>query len=201
MSNLHKILQRGSTRILLLMLLSTLFNWNTVYAEEPGVDKLLLTPEQRQKIDQQRLAYLKSLQVGEVEQEVIKPEVKPVKKTGPYKPSNPISKKISISAVIEKPNGERTVRVNNKYQNQATKKVPIELDQSSSKGVVLKDGNIMVVVPIGSTYLSRKNKVVESYKLEQTNAKSRPENAILNADNRMIKQTLKDVKTVNTPQK
>ena len=176
---------------------------NPVLAEEPGVDKLLLTPQQREEIDQQRLQYLQSLQVGEVEQEIIPPEVKPVKKAGPYsppKPRNLMSKKIAVSAVIEEPNGQRTVRINNKYQTQPTPKVPLELNQTTFKGVALKNGDKTVVVPVGTTYFSRKDKVVESYKLQQSKAKSQPERAILNADNRAVKQTLKDVKTVNTPQ-
>lgn len=166
---------------------------------EPAVDKLLIAPEQRAKIDQQRLDYLNSQNVDEVKAEE-KPEVKVVKKTGPYKPQNPIAAKIAVSAVIEKPNGERTVRVNNAFQSQSTQKVPLQLNQTTPKGAVLKDGDKTIMVPVGSTYLSKKQKVVESYTLDKKKISSQPERQILNADNSAIKQTLKDVQIINTPQ-
>jgi len=172
-----------------------------VYAEEPGVEKLLLTPEQRIKIDQQRVDYLRSLEVGEVgQEEKKKPEIKPIKKVT-SKPRSYLPRKLSVSAVIEKPDGSRMVRVNNKFHTAPSNKVPVELDQTSPKGVVLKDGDKSVMVPVGSTYLSRKGKVVETYKLDKQKAKTKPAKAILDADNSGVKQTLKDVKTVNTPQK
>jgi len=189
---------RSLSSILLLITMA----FTPLSAEEPGVEKLLLTPEQRLKIDQQRVDYLKSLEVAEVEEEEEKkPEVKAVKKVT-SKPRTYLPRKLAVSAVIEKPNGNRVVRVNNKYHSAPTNKVPIDLQQtSSSTGVVLKDGTKSVVVPVGSTYLSRKGKVVESYKLNKQKAKTKPAKAILDADNSGVKQTLKDVKTVNTPQK
>lgn len=176
--------------------------YTSLHAEEPGVEKLLLTPEQRIKIDQQRIEYLKSLEVGEVDQkEEKKPEVKPVKKVA-LKPRSSLPRKLAVSAVIEKPDGNRVVRVNNQFYAAPSRKLPVELNQTtSSKGVVIKDGDKSVVVPVGSTYLSRKGKVVETYKLDKQKAKTKPAKAILDADNSGIKQTLKDVKTVNTPQK
>lgn len=183
-------------------LLIVFMAYTSVQAEEPGVEKLLLTPEQRVKIDQQRIDYLKSLEVGEVDQEEDKkPEIKPVKKAS-SKPRSYLPRKLAVSAVIEKPNGNRVVRVNNKYHHTSSKKLPVKLDQTtSSKGVVIKDGDKSVVVPVGSTYLSRKGKVVETYKLDKQKAKTKPAKAILDADNSGVKQTLKDVKMVNTPQK
>ncbi|MBN2864505.1 MAG: hypothetical protein JXK16_00715 [Thiotrichales bacterium] len=177
------------------------------YADEPNIDTLLMAPEQRAKIDQQRLDYLNSKNVDEVKQEEKPPEVKTVKKTGPYKPRNPIASKIAVSAVIEKPNGERVVRVNNEFQSQSTKKIPLQFNQTTPKGAVIQDGDKTVVVPVGSTYLSQKNKVVESHTLlkpsPESNQKSRtkPERQILNADDSAVKQTLKDLQTVTAPQK
>ena len=192
------------TRVLLsLVSMMVLTGINGVYAQQPVLNTLLLTPEQREEIDRQRLAYLKSLQVGKVEQEKQQLDRKPVVKAGSYKPRNPISGKISVSAIIENPNGERTVRANNQFQTQSTPKIPLDLNQTTSKGAMLKDRGKTVVVPVGSTYFSRKKTVVENYKVQQQRKKisAQPKKAILDADNRGIKQTLKDVKTVNTPQK
>lgn len=171
-----------------------------VLADEPGVDKLLLTPEKREEIDQQRDAYLKSQLIGEVEPEE---EKKPEKKAkGPYKPRSPLPSKLAVTAVIEEPKGKKVVRVNGKYYDNPTRKIPVQMNQTSTKGVVIKDGKKVVVVPVGSTYLSRKNKVVESYKLNKQTGKkdTQPEKKILKADNQAVKETLKDVKTVTTPQ-
>lgn len=189
-----------------LILVISAVTLSPAYAQQSGVDKLLTAPELRAKIDQQRLDYLNSQNVDEVEAESKPEPIKPkvVKKTspsGPYKPRNPIASKIAVSAVIEKPNGERVVRVNNEYQTQTTKKVPLQLNQTTPKGAVLKDGDKTVVVPVGSTYLSKKQKVVESHTLVKKSVKSKPERQILNADDSAVKQTLKDVQIINTPQK
>ena len=173
------------------------------YGQDSGVDKLLIAPELRAKIDQQRLDYLNRQRVDEVEAESKPEPTKPkvVKKARPYKPRNPIASKIAVSAFIEKPNGERMVRVNNEYQTQMTKKIPLQLNQTTPKGVVLKDGNKTVVVPIGSTYLSKKHKVVESHTLVKKSVKSKPERQILNADQSAVTQSLKDVQIITKPQK
>ena len=200
MSVIFKKNQIISLDIFALFLLSFALGLSNSYAEESGVDTLLLTPEQREKIDQQRLDYLKSQTVDEVQEEV-KPVLKETKKMGSVKPRNPIASKIAVSAVIEKPNGERIVRVNNEFQTQSTQKVPLQLNQTTAKGAVLKDGDKTVMVPVGSTYLSKKQTVVESHTLDKKQVSSQPERQILNADNTAIKQALKDVQTINTPQK
>jgi|GEM_PF-5696831 len=183
-----------------LFLLTCSFGISASYANESGVDTLLIAPEQRAIIDQQRLNFLNSKDIGEIEEEK-KPEVKLIKKSAPYKPRNPIASKIAVSAVIEKPNGERVVRVNNEFYSETTPKVPLQLNQATPKGAVVVDGGKTVLIPIGSTYLSNKQTVVESHTLDKKRVSSQPARQILNADDSAIKQTLKDVQTINVPQK
>lgn len=175
-----------------------------VQAQDQELNRVVLTPEQRAKIDAERLSYLKSLKVGQVENEKEKQEEKPpVKKSGPAvkaKKSIVLPKKLAVSAVIETPEGKKWVRVNDKFNEVPSKHVDIEYPQTGSKGVQFKvDSRGEVFVPVGSTYLPRSNKIVETYKLDAKNRKADPKQQILKANEKTIERTLKDVKTVNTP--
>lgn len=175
----------------------------TVLAEEPGVDRIMFTPQQREEINQQRLQYLKSQQVGDVkveEEKKVEPPKKVVRK-GPYRPPNPMLRKLEVSAVIERPDGSKSVRINKQYYEQPSKKIPYDPAQTSVDGVVLENRNKQVSVPVGSTYFSRSNKTVENYQLQKSAKASKPERAILKSTNQNVKETLKDVKTVTRSDK
>ncbi|WP_373019811.1 hypothetical protein [Thiomicrorhabdus sp.] len=176
---------------------------NTASAAEQSLNRLMLTPEQRAKIDADRLAYLKSLQVKNVtedKQEIVK-EVKEVKKKPKVavkaKPRVVLPKKLAVSAVIERPDGSKIIRINNKFEEVPSKHVKVDYDKTNLRGVEMDiDTKGDVFIPVGSTYYPSKNKMVETYKL---NKKPSTKQKILQADDSSVKRDLKDVKIVNTP--
>ncbi|MDG6778571.1 hypothetical protein QCB44_07630 [Thiomicrorhabdus sp. zzn3] len=177
-----------------------LFSPYTQAQEQEELNRVVLTPEQRAKIDAERLAYLKSLKVNQVEDEKEEP---PVKKSGSATKSKKriiLPRKLTVSAVIETPEGKKWVRVNDKFNEIPSKHVNIEYPQSNPKGAQFKvDTRGEVFVPVGSTYLPRSNKIVETYKLDAKTRKADAKQQILQANQKTIERTLKDVKTVNTP--
>lgn len=164
------------------------------HAAEPDMERLMMTPEQRAKIDAERLAYLKSLEVKPVDEQE-QPKVEP-KKGVPRKIITP--NKLAVSAVIETPEGKRFVRVNEQFNDFSSKDVKLNPDASNLDGGRFKMDSKEVFVPVGTTYFTNRNKMVETYKLEQAAAKANAKQQILSADQKTIDRTLKDVKTVNT---
>ncbi|MCF6346140.1 MAG: hypothetical protein L3J00_06690 [Thiomicrorhabdus sp.] len=128
---------------------------------------LFLSKETREKIDQQRASYLNPV----VEKKTIKllPIVKgggKIKKKRIYIPP-----KVSVSLVMVKPDGSRLVRVNNKYNRSPSKHIKMDFLNSSAIGVPVSVQGRNQIVPVGSTLLTRKNKLVKTYKLEKTKRK------------------------------
>ena len=114
---------------------------------------LFMNKATRVKIDKQREAYLKPTLATKTA------KILPEKKGKSQKPKAKriyIPPKVAVSAVIEKPDGARLVRVNNKYNRSPSKHINMDFDNSTTDGV-----------PVGSTLLTRKNKLVKTYKLEQ----------------------------------
>jgi hypothetical protein len=171
------------------------------------VERLLLTPQDRERIDAERLKYLKSLQVKEVVEEEKEPEV--VKKPEPKTPAKSyhnvkkpvvLPKQLSVSAVIEKPDGSRLIRINNQFTEQPAKHVSVDTQKSNIKGAELKVDEKPVFVPVGTTYLPAKNRLIDTYVIEQKAVqKTDPKQKILKADETAVKRTLKDVEIVNQP--
>lgn len=128
------------------------------------IQTLFLDKATRVKIDAQREAYLKPT----VETKTAK--ILPKEKGKSQKPKVKriyIPPKVAVSAVIEKPDGSRLVRVNNKYNRSPSKYINMDFDNSTTDGVPVMVQGRMKVVPVGSTLLTRKNKLVKTYKLEQ----------------------------------
>ncbi|MDX1346615.1 MAG: hypothetical protein R3189_00040 [Thiomicrorhabdus chilensis] len=184
-----------SSAFLLIVLLA---NASLAYAEQE-LNRLMLTPEQRAQIDQDRLNYLKSQQVKHVEDEPVEEKPKQVVSKPPYKKRVILPKKLSVSAVIVNPDGSRLIRINDQFNKSPSKHVSIDYQKSNVKGADLQVNKKEVFIPVGSTYLPAKNTIIESYKLDQKAAKANPKQQILKADDRSVKRDLKDVKTVNTP--
>jgi hypothetical protein len=163
------------------------------YSAEQDMDRLMMTPEQRAKIDAERLAYLKSLEVKSVEEE----EKEKAKQKAAIKRKIISPDRLAVSAIIETPEGKRLVRVNNQFNDFKSKDVKLNKEASNLDGGQFKVDNREVFVPVGNTYFTNRNKMVETYKLEQQAAKANAKQQILSADKKTIDRTLKDVKTVN----
>lgn len=186
---------------------------STVQADESSevknIEKLLLSPEQRAKIDAERQNYLRSQEVKDIEGEEIaeiqkpepekKVEKKVAKRSVPMKPRVVLPKKVSVSAVIKKSDGTRFIRVNNEFNTSPSRHIKIDYDKSDTKGADLTVGDQPVFVPVGTSYQPSKRRVIDTYKLNPKEPKSDAKQKILKADEESVKRTLKDVKTVNTP--
>lgn len=135
---------------------------STIEQPQKKLQTLFLDKATRVKIDEQRQAYLKPT----VETKTAK--ILPKEKGKSQKPKRIyIPPKVAVSAVIEKPDGSRLVRVNNKYNRSPSKHINMDFDNSTTDGVPVMVQGRMKVVPVGSTLLTRKNKLVKTYKLEE----------------------------------
>ena len=104
-----------NSTLFLLVLAVTLIAYYAPSASAAGFETLLLSAEKRAIIDQQRVSYLK----GPMPDEKRSTNPRAVKKERDLS-RNQLLQSSSVTAVIEKPNGERIVRINNKFQ-----KIPI----------------------------------------------------------------------------
>ncbi|MCF6254102.1 MAG: hypothetical protein L3J38_05060 [Thiomicrorhabdus sp.] len=148
--------------------------------------KVFLSKETREKIDQQREAYLNPV--------VEKKTIKLLAKTGgtavPKKKRIYIPPKVNVSLVMVNPDGSRLVRVNDKYNRSPSKHIKMDFSNSTAQGVPVNVQGRTQVVPVGSTLLTRKNKLVKTYKLEQAKRKrSAPK-----TEQKAVKQRLEQVK-------
>ncbi|GKT13012.1 MAG: hypothetical protein ISEC1_P2004 [Thiomicrorhabdus sp.] len=125
---------------------------------------LFLDQATRLKIDQQREAFLKPIAVKNTEK-ILAKELAGSKK--PKVKRIYIPPKVTVSAVIEMPDGSRLVRVNNKYNRSPSRHIDMNFSHSSTDGVPVTVQGKTKIVPVGSTLLTRKNKLVKTYKLEQ----------------------------------
>lgn len=101
--------------LFLLVLFGTLIAYCAPSASAAEFATLLLSAGQRATIDQQRVNYLKAKTLDDKKSSrpiAVKKEMDLARNQSPHN--------ISVTAVIVKPNGERIVRINNRFQ-----KVPI----------------------------------------------------------------------------
>lgn len=206
------IFEKNKTNRLLLavgFLLGCLLPFSAVSAEEkrsevidkfdvknnqvaPDFKTLFLSQSQRQKIDAQREAYLNPPLPKK--EEVIEPVIAKVKEK-PKKKRIYIPPKVAISAVIVKPDGSTIIRVNNKYNTSISKHIKLDKASASANGVPITVNGKTQVVPVGQTLLTRKNKLVDTSKLEAAQRKQ----AMPKTEQKAVKQRLEQVKLLNTP--
>jgi len=166
----------------------------------PKFKTLFLSQEERIKIDKQREAYLNP-PVKREEQPII-PLVKTVasgaKPKTPKKKRIYIPSKVSISAVIVKPDGSTIIRVNDKYDKSPSKHITLDSRHATAEGVPITVNGKTQVVPVGSTLLTHKNRLIDSYKLKAQAKKQ----AMPKTEQKAVKQRLEQVQILNaTPQK
>lgn len=148
--------------------------------------KVFLSKETRAKIDQQREAYLNPV----VEKKVVKLLSKKDGRSVPKKKRIYIPPKVNVSLVMVKPDGSRLVRVNDKYNRSPSKHIKMDFSNSTNNGVPVNVQGRTQMVPVGSTLLTRKNKLVKTYKLEQIKRKkSAPK-----TKQKAVKQRLEQIK-------
>ncbi len=147
---------------------------------------LLLSKETREKIDRQRESYLNPV----VEKKTVKLVPKAKKGGGIKKKRIYIPPKVSVSLVMVKPDGSRLVRVNNKYNRSPSKHIKMDFLNSSATGVPVSVQGKNQIVPVGSTLLTRKNKLVKTYKLEKSKRKVKT----LKTKQKAVKERLDQIK-------
>ncbi len=126
---------------------------------------LFLTKLTRDKIDKQREAYLHPV----VEKKRAKILPKNTSDAGKPKVKRIyIPPKVEISAVLVKPDGSTLIRVNDKYNYSPSKHINMDFAGSSSDGVPVTVQGKTKLVPVGSTLLTRQNRLVKTYKLDVT---------------------------------
>ena len=157
----------------------------------PLFKTLFLSQEARKQIDKQREAYLNP-PVRVPEKEIVKVEPKSVDGK-PKKKRIYIPPKVAISAVIIKPDGSTIIRVNNKYDKSPSKHINLDKNNANINGVPITVNGKTQVVPVGSTLLTRKNKLVDTYKLNAQSKKS----AMPKTEQKAVKQTLEQVQILN----
>lgn len=128
-----------------------------VSEEKKELKTFLLDQQTRQKIDKQREAYLKP--VAQKKANVV--EQGKAKKKGVYIPP-----KVEVSAIIVKPDGSSMVRVNKKF-DRSPRNIQVNRNAASLDGVPVTVKGKTQIVPVGSTLLTRQEKLVKTYKLEQ----------------------------------
>lgn len=158
----------------------------------PDFKTLFLSQSQRQKIDAQREAYLNPPLPKK--EEVIEPVIAKVKEK-PKKKRIYIPPKVAISAVIVKPDGSTIIRVNDKFNTSPSKHIRLDKASASPNGVPITVNGKTKIVPVGQTLLTRKNKLVDTSKLDAAQRKQ----AMPKTEQKAVKQRLDQVKLLNTP--
>ncbi len=153
---------------------------------EMGLQKLFLSRETREKIDQQRAHYLNPVEEKETVKILPPSSGKPKKKVKRIY----IPPKVTVSAVIVMPDGSRLVRVNDKYNRSPSKHIKMDFSNSSSMGVPVMVQGREQLVPVGTTLLTRKNKLVKTYKLEQGKRKK----LLPKTEQKAVKERLEQVR-------
>ncbi len=186
------------------------FNPNIVFAEEgqsldksisildvknnqvsPKFRTLFLSQEQRMIIDKQREAFLNPPLPKQAEEKI----EKLVKAGKPKKKRIYIPPKVAISAVIIKPDGSTLIRVNNKYNKSPSKHINVDQSSANTKGVPITVNGKTQIVPVGKTLLTRKNRMVDTYKLDEAARKK----AMPKTEQKAVKKRLDDVKLLSAP--
>jgi len=156
----------------------------------PKFKTLFMSQEQRAQIDKQREAYLNP-PAPKKEEKIVK--LTPVGDGKPKKKRIYIPPKVAISAVIIKPDGSTIIRVNDKYDTSPSKHIKLDSNSTTSQGVPVTVNGKTKVVPVGQTLLTRKNKLVDTYKLDAA-AKKR---AMPKTEQKAVQSRLEEVKILN----
>lgn len=157
----------------------------------PGFKTLFMSQEMRAKIDKQREAYLNPVA------KKVEKKIEPIAKVDskPKKKRIYIPPKVAISAVIIKPDGTTLIRVNDKYNKSPSKHIKLNQNTTTAKGVPITVNGKTQVVPVGQTLLTRKNKLVDSYKLDKAARKQ----AMPKTEQKAVQNRLDQVKLLNLP--
>lgn len=130
--------------------------------KQANLQTLFLSKATREKIDKQRLHPVSEKKTARILPKDVgssgKPKVKRI-----YIPP-----KVEISAVIVKPDGSTLIRVNDKYNHSPSKHIDMDYAGSSSNGVPVTIQGKTKIVPVGSTLLTRQNRLVKTYKLDES---------------------------------
>ncbi|MBO1927165.1 hypothetical protein J3998_06205 [Thiomicrorhabdus sp. 6S2-11] len=169
---------------------------NDVLNKPLNLQTILLDKPTREKIDRQRAAYINPPVTKEIEK--IPPPPPPGKGTGSknYKPKKKpiyLPGKLAVSAVVMKPNGDSLVRINGKYNNTSSKHITINKEHTSPKGVALEVIDKEQIVPVGSTLMPRKSKVIPTYQMVQQEKARAKRRAVPKTKETVAKDTLEQV--------
>lgn len=85
----------------------------------------------------------------------------------PVKPPSSVPSQVGVSAIIVNPDGQKTIRVNGQYIQKGLPYVQVNAKKSNAHQANLIVDGKSVTVPIGQTYLTEPNTVVQTYKLQQ----------------------------------
>jgi len=153
-------------------------------SEPTPLKTLFLNKPTREKIDKQRASYLNPVE----EKKTVK--ILP-KGSGVSQKPKPIyiPPKVTVSAVIVRPDGSAMVRVNDKYNRSPSKHINMDFAHSTADGVPVTVQGKSNVVPVGSTLMTRQNKLVETYKLEEAKRKR----SMPKTEQKSVKQALEQV--------
>jgi hypothetical protein len=164
----------------------------TKVKSQDSLQTLFLSHATREKIDKQRESYLHPVAVQKVTR--ILPKRDGVSGKRKVKRIY-IPPRVEISAVIVKPDGSTLIRVNDKYNHSPSKYIDMDYAGSSTNGVPVTIQGKTKIVPVGSTLLTRQNRLVKTYKLEHSaRMKSAPKTKQI-----AVKERLEQVKSL-TPQ-
>lgn len=170
---------------------------NDVLNKPLNLQTILLDKPTREKIDRQRAAYINPPVAEEVEK--IPPPPPPGKGVGtgtgkPKKKPIYLPRKLSVSAVVMKPDGSSLVRINGKYNQTSSKYIIINEEHTSPKGAALQVIDKEQIVPVGSTLLPRKSKVMPTYQMVQEEKARAKRRAVPKTKETVAKDTLEQVK-------
>ncbi|GEM_PF-2633035 len=134
--------------------------------------KLLLMPEIRHQMDQQRWAYLRSLQKKQSEVEKSSPVVMELPSTVKRRPHG--KKKVRryvLQSSVRSENGQQMIQINGRwfYQGHAPIRFDVDAQNPSLVRIYLK--NRTLVVPVGATFIPQQGKVIWQ---PQVNIRSTP---------------------------
>ncbi len=126
------------------------------------VAKFILTEDQRADINLQRESYINSLKNKSTSKETVVLGIRTKNKT--KKKVRKVSKKISVSSIIVSPHNGKLVRINGKFVSENLKEIKLIQDQTSGNSAKLIINGKSIIVPVGKSYLTNSQKVVDIYK-------------------------------------
>jgi len=166
----------------------------------PGFKTLFFSQKERTKIDEQRERFLKPVIAKKEEkitkEKIIKPRTLAGRPEKPRKKRIYIPPKVAISAVIIKPDGSTLIRVNDKYNTSPSKHIELNTNRASTEGVPITVNGQTQVVPVGQTLMTRKQTLVDTYKIKEQARQA----AMPKTQQKAVKNRLEDVKILSGKQ-